>query len=180
MEESNAHLTLLLQLMKAIVLNESSDFIYFHRALSLPAMSTDMSQVCVALFHSFCLVGLGWRCMYVSAFPTCSMRSSSYISIFFFFFIFIFWWIPLDIFCHPSSEHVQTLLTFLFQYNLFLIMWKINIPKFYNQPVLHLPYTHSPAPSMWRKQILSLSTTINVDWSFQLENRHTAPNTNCI
>ena len=41
-----------LQLMKATVLAESSVFIFFHRDLSAPAMSTDMSQVGIALFPS--------------------------------------------------------------------------------------------------------------------------------
>ena len=39
--------------MKATVLAESSSFINFHRNLSAPAMSTDISQVGVALFPSF-------------------------------------------------------------------------------------------------------------------------------
>ena len=42
-----------LQLMKAIVLAESSIFILFHCDLSAPAMSTDMSQVGVTIFPSF-------------------------------------------------------------------------------------------------------------------------------
>ena len=42
----------LLQLMKATVLAESSCFTNFHRVLSIPA-SLDMSQVGVALFPSF-------------------------------------------------------------------------------------------------------------------------------
>ena len=42
-----------MKLMKATVLAESSVFIPFHRDLSAPAMSTDMSQVGVALFSSF-------------------------------------------------------------------------------------------------------------------------------
>ena len=42
-----------LQLMKATVLTERSVFILFHCGLSAPAMSTDMSQVSVALFPSF-------------------------------------------------------------------------------------------------------------------------------
>ena len=44
---------LLLQLMKAKGLAESSYFIYFHEDLSAPATSTDMSQVDVTLFPSF-------------------------------------------------------------------------------------------------------------------------------
>ena len=46
-------LYLFLQLMKATVLAENSDFIYFHfhRALFAPAMSTDVSQVGVALLR---------------------------------------------------------------------------------------------------------------------------------
>ena len=43
----------LLQLMKGTVLAESFYFINFHRALSAQVMSTDMSQVGVALFLSF-------------------------------------------------------------------------------------------------------------------------------
>ena len=39
--------------MKAKVLAESFEYICFHRDLSAPAMSTDMSQVCVALFPSY-------------------------------------------------------------------------------------------------------------------------------
>ena len=39
--------------MKATVLAESSSFIHFHRDLSAPAMTTDMSQIGVALFPSF-------------------------------------------------------------------------------------------------------------------------------
>ena len=39
--------------MKATVLTESSYFINFHRDLFGPAMSTDMSQVGVALFPLF-------------------------------------------------------------------------------------------------------------------------------
>ena len=42
-----------IRLMKATVLAESSYFINFYRDLSDPAMSTDMSQVGVALFPSF-------------------------------------------------------------------------------------------------------------------------------
>ena len=42
-----------LQLMKVIVLAESSVLILFHRDLSAPAMSTAMSQVGVTLFPSF-------------------------------------------------------------------------------------------------------------------------------
>jgi hypothetical protein len=42
-----------LQLMKATVLAESSNYILFHRDLSAPAMCTDMIQVGVALFPSF-------------------------------------------------------------------------------------------------------------------------------
>ena len=42
-----------LQLMKATVLAESSYSIHFHRDLSAPAMSTDVSQVGVALLPSF-------------------------------------------------------------------------------------------------------------------------------
>ena len=42
-----------IQLMKATVLAENSDYILFHRDLSAPVMSTDMSQVGVALFPSF-------------------------------------------------------------------------------------------------------------------------------
>ena len=38
------------QLMKATVLAEISEYIHFHRDLSAPAKSTDMSQVGVALF----------------------------------------------------------------------------------------------------------------------------------
>ena len=45
--------SLLLQLMEATLLAESSYSIYFHRDLSAPAMSTDMSKVGVALFPSF-------------------------------------------------------------------------------------------------------------------------------
>ena len=41
-----------LQLMKAAVLAESSKYIHFHRDLSAPAMSADMSQVGVTLFPS--------------------------------------------------------------------------------------------------------------------------------
>ena len=39
--------------MKATALAESSNFIYFHQALSAPAMSTDVSQVGVALSPFF-------------------------------------------------------------------------------------------------------------------------------
>ena len=39
--------------MKAIVLAESFHFIILHQALSAPVMSTDMSQVGVALIPSF-------------------------------------------------------------------------------------------------------------------------------
>jgi hypothetical protein len=46
-------LSLPLQLMKVTVLAESSVFILCHHDLSPPAMSTDMSQVGVALFLSF-------------------------------------------------------------------------------------------------------------------------------
>ena len=46
-------MSLFVQLMKASVLAESSDFIYFYRALSAPVMSSDLSQVGVALFPSF-------------------------------------------------------------------------------------------------------------------------------
>ena len=42
--------------MKATMLAESSYFIYFHWALSAPAMSTDVSQVGVALFPSFQII----------------------------------------------------------------------------------------------------------------------------
>ena len=42
-----------LQLMKATVMAESSYLINFHRALSAPEMSTDVSQVGVAVFPSF-------------------------------------------------------------------------------------------------------------------------------
>ena len=41
------------QLMKVTVLAESYSFINFHHDLSAPVMSTDMSQVGVALFPSF-------------------------------------------------------------------------------------------------------------------------------
>ena len=41
----DSRLNLLLQLMKATVLAESSYFINFHQALSAPAMSTDMNQL---------------------------------------------------------------------------------------------------------------------------------------
>jgi hypothetical protein len=41
------------QLIKATVLAESSNYILFHHDLSVPAISTDMSQVGVALFPSF-------------------------------------------------------------------------------------------------------------------------------
>ena len=47
------HVYRALQLMKATVLAESSSFFHFHRELSASAMSTDMSQVGVALFPSF-------------------------------------------------------------------------------------------------------------------------------
>ena len=50
---ANTLVSLLLQLMKGTVLAESSYFINFHHALSVPAMSRDMSQVGVALFLSF-------------------------------------------------------------------------------------------------------------------------------
>ena len=50
---ANILVSLLLQLMKATVLAESSEYIHFHCDLSAPAMSTDMSQVGVALFPSF-------------------------------------------------------------------------------------------------------------------------------
>ena len=43
--------SLLLQLMKATVLAESSYFIYFHRALSAPAMSKNVSQVGVHFLY---------------------------------------------------------------------------------------------------------------------------------
>ena len=60
-EESDTYLThvcthcwsRLLQLMKATALAESSSYIHFHRDLSAPVMSTDMSQVGVTLFPSF-------------------------------------------------------------------------------------------------------------------------------
>jgi hypothetical protein len=39
--------------MKATVLAESSYFINFHQALSAPVMSTDVSQLGVALFTIF-------------------------------------------------------------------------------------------------------------------------------
>ena len=39
--------------MKATMLAESSEYIDFHRDLSAPVMSADMSQVGVALFFSF-------------------------------------------------------------------------------------------------------------------------------
>ena len=42
-----------LHLMKATVLAESFKYIHFHRDLSAPAMSTDMSQVGVTLFPLF-------------------------------------------------------------------------------------------------------------------------------
>jgi hypothetical protein len=43
-----------LQLMRATLLAESSYyFINIHHPLSAPAMSTDVSQVCVTLFPSF-------------------------------------------------------------------------------------------------------------------------------
>jgi hypothetical protein len=38
--------------LSATVLVESSEYIHFHRDLSAPAMSTDSSQVGVALFPS--------------------------------------------------------------------------------------------------------------------------------
>ena len=38
---------------KATVLAESPNYLHFHRDLSAPSMSTDMSQVGVALFPSF-------------------------------------------------------------------------------------------------------------------------------
>ena len=41
------------QLMKATVLAESLEYIHFHHDLSATVMSTDMSQVGVALFPSF-------------------------------------------------------------------------------------------------------------------------------
>jgi len=41
-----------LQLMKATVLAESSYFVNFHRDLSAPAMTTDMSQVSVFFLSS--------------------------------------------------------------------------------------------------------------------------------
>ena len=45
---------ILQQLMKATVLAESSCYFFnFHQTLSAPAMSTDVSQVGVALFPSF-------------------------------------------------------------------------------------------------------------------------------
>ena len=42
-----------LQLMKAMA--ESSEYIHFHRDLSAAAMSTDMSQVGIAILPSFYL-----------------------------------------------------------------------------------------------------------------------------
>ena len=50
---TGAERALLLQLMKATVLAESSHSIYFRHALSAPAMSTDVSQVGVALSPCF-------------------------------------------------------------------------------------------------------------------------------
>ena len=50
---ANTLVSLLLQLMKTTVLAESSSFINLHHDLSAPAMSTDISQVGVALFPSF-------------------------------------------------------------------------------------------------------------------------------
>ena len=51
-EESDAY-SLTLQLIKVSVLAESSSYSHFHRDLSALAISTDMSQVGVALFPSF-------------------------------------------------------------------------------------------------------------------------------
>ena len=48
-----AAFSLFLQLMKATFLAESSFISSFHSALSAPVMSTDVSQVGVALFPSF-------------------------------------------------------------------------------------------------------------------------------
>ena len=42
-----------LQLMQVTVLAESSKNIHFHRDLSAPGMSINISQVGVTLFHSF-------------------------------------------------------------------------------------------------------------------------------
>ena len=47
---ANISFSLPQELMKATVLAESSTYIHFHRDLSAPAISTDMSQVGVALF----------------------------------------------------------------------------------------------------------------------------------
>ena len=49
---ANTLVSLPIQLMKATVLTESSEYIHFHHDLSAPTMSTDMSQVGVALFLS--------------------------------------------------------------------------------------------------------------------------------
>ena len=49
----NTLVSLPLQLMKATLLTESSYFINFHRDLSAPMMSTDMSLVGVAFIPSF-------------------------------------------------------------------------------------------------------------------------------
>ena len=48
-EESDTYLTRVCR----YVLAESSEYIHFHRDLSAPSMSTDMSQVGVTLFPSF-------------------------------------------------------------------------------------------------------------------------------
>ena len=52
-DEYGAFGQLLLQLKKATVLAESSEYIHVHRDLSAPAISTDMRQLGVALFPSF-------------------------------------------------------------------------------------------------------------------------------